>query len=235
MDLFQYTATIEQIKQTKYNKDLEKLIRDLTSKLNSIATRSRLSVPDTFKYTFKAHKFALNQFASNSKATLPVFIYDAHINATRVLTSVIYSNFETTQYNSYEPFMDLFEFNQILYHNRVYWSTVTPFEYLHRIIGSKPVHFTIEFPHIYLNNFNEYSAVPFYKGDNLHKGIPELVLFQRLYNTLSPNEPSTILDMAIKHYDTISLTESSKIAMQQAITLLSDQLQALKDTYESHK
>ena len=227
MDLFKYKATIAQIDESKYIKDLEGLIRSIQHSLpGTYNVLSRLEKDFTdVKLSYKAYIYALNKFADKSAKTLPDFIHASKRN----ITQEVIKYFETnTTFFSYEELLDVFEHTPIAYRSNYNISTL---ELWHSVVLDRPIHFEMEYDSFRLTSFDSYS-VP-----NVDTNTNQLIRAIRLKQVLSPNTPSTILDNNLaywvnktvatpKQLDTLAnaipLATQQIAAIEEAVTLLSN-------------
>lgn len=193
MDLFKYTAAVKEIEMCNTVSGIEKLIR----KYNDIIVKwpHGLKLADILYY--KLYTLALNKFESRSKRILPEFIYKNRLRVQTLLLSSIfeYGNKEKSYYGNtkvlnkaqtYEDFMDIFEFDKLLILRPSEWYV----EKLNQIIGDKPVHFKVEF---------NYKRTPFDSYSTNLLNSQKTLLYAIRYKQINfPDKPQTIWDMFIE-------------------------------------
>lgn len=226
MNLFTYTAALEEINTCKYNKDLEVLIRKYVSLLDS---RNNKTEQTEYGLTYKLARRALNLFTERSVSKLPDFVYSQLRLAQKVIVSSILAKHDNERYTNkmhtwtkeytYEEFINLFEFDKRLDLDQNYYFVQT----LDTIIGSNPIHFTIEW-NVSLTSFNQHS-IPSIRS-NSHRALIGAI---RLKQTLRPNAASTIIDSYLEYCIVQAkqavIVESS---IDDSIMLLKQQIKALK-------
>jgi hypothetical protein len=226
MDEFKYIATLAAIDSYKYVKDLEHNLRCLIPSTPS----TRKNLPENYHLSYKVYAYALNKFEEKSKSRLPDFIYNKRENSKQRL---LYEFIETEnpQFTTYEKLIDVFEFDKHITPDR---TTQEVIPRLHSIIGSKPIHFTIDFDQFNCNNFNTHSIEMPHTSNN---NFQQLVRMTRHKQVLSPNSPSTIIDQAIGYWSE-QLAKQQHIKMDlyaKAAELLEQQTTAIKSVLEELK
>lgn len=193
MDLFKYTAAVKEIEMCNTVSGIEKLIR----KYNDIIIKWPHEIKPADILYYKLYTLALNKFESRSKRILPEFLYTNRLRVQTLFLSSIfeYESKEKSYYGntkvfnkaqSYEDFMDIFEFDKLLILRPSEWYV----EKLNQIIGDKPVHFKVEFN--YKNTpFDRYST-------NLLQSQKTLLYAIRYKQVNFPDKPQTIWDMFIE-------------------------------------
>lgn len=227
MDIFKYTVAKQQLLDCKYNKDLEKLLRNYNFKYKSLPRFNKTSSYHENKLIYKLYTLALKLFTTKSKVKLPDFLYNDHINAQR---NIIY-NLHTSSNNSiwlplleYSEFIDFFEFDTVV-ETPGYGNNIV--QILHGIVLDNPLHFKFKFNER-LSDFDicALAYIPSYIKGYIHA--------IRLKQTLSPNTPATVLEQYLEE----TLAEIFKHKdVSNDITLLQQQLAALQTyqaTYGAH-
>ncbi len=228
MDLFKYTAYVKEIEMCNTVSGMEKLIR----KYNGIIAIRPYEIKPVDIVYYKLYTLALNKFESISKRILPEFIYENRLMVQTILLSSIfeceyeyydkaksyYGNtkiFDKSQ--TYENFMDIFEFDKLLILRSSYWYV----EKLNQIIGDKPVHFKVKFNYS-TSAFDSYST-------KLLESQKTLLYAIRYKQVNFPDKPQTILDMFIEECVKESkFMEINEEQVNSDVLKLEQQISALK-------
>ena len=212
-DLFTYTAAVEQLRNCKYNKDLEQLLRKYYG-WYSYAKEGPYPKPVVYehiKYNYKLYTLALALFSAKSKATLPDFLYNSHIYAQRNLTgSLVNRNTEHVYLplHDYVEFVDMFEFDTIVETQTYNSDYITA---LHNVVLGNHLHFKFKFNQ-QLDYFDKYSTNDI-NDEKLQSHLHAL----RLKQTLSPDQPATVLDQYVA--DTYAAIQQHQDISKQIILL----------------
>ncbi len=224
MDIFLYQIAVEQLRGAKYAHELEALVRKWHNELFKISLYGSSTEYMELKLTYKLFILSLNLFADKSKKVLPDFIYTLQINCQQGILSRLYNpktHSKFTPLLEYVEFLDFFEFDKVVETPN---SSNNHLEVLHNIFLDKPIHFRFKFNQS-LDSFDNYVAY------DLHQLNKKLIYAIRLKQTLSPNNPSTVLDAYMKFIltDTIPYQDVSEhiIKLQQHI----DAMKYYQSTY----
>ncbi len=225
-DEFMYTVAVTQLRNCKSNKELEMLVRKYVEwyeKAKNIAhvyPYTKKADYKSIKYNYKLFILALTLFTNKSKAQLPKYIYQTDKTAQHNFIDGVINNSKTyAPLLEYSEFIDLFEFTAIVETSCYITDYAIP---LHNIILDRPLPFKIKFNQ-QLSFFDKYSTIGI---DNVT--IQQYLYALRLKQTLSPNQPATILDQYVA--DTFAAIEKHQ-DISKHITLLEQHIEALK-TYQ---
>lgn len=207
MNEFEYVIHLQKIKDTKYVKDLEVLIRKYSEKLPK-GYFTELNKNDMKIY--KLLVFSLNIFSKKSSKILPDFIYKRQLFVQQKLLEQI---FESSNM-SYKEFIDLFEFDKKLNLPSSHFYI----EELNKIIQNNSIHFTIKF------NYRKRSF------DNYSTDLPysdQILLYAIRYKQVNfPNKAQTVWDLFIK--DCQSNVSKLPSNIEENVIKLKQQIKALK-------
>lgn len=221
MDYFLYKVAVEQLHGCKSAKSLEELVRKWEGEVDSISLYSSSIDYNNLKFKYKLFILSFNLFTAKYKKTLPDFIYKTQINLQReVITRLSYEPDLTPLLNS-DEFIDFFEFDSVVETPN---SSNCFLTVLHNILLDKHVHFKFKFNQS-LSLFDSYAT------SEISTPIKKYLYAIRLKQTLSPNNPSTVLDQYLaetlaaiaKHTD----ISDSILLLQQHTTAL----QTYQSTY----
>lgn len=225
MDLFKYTASVKEIEMCNTVSGIEKLIRNYNG---NISIQPYEIKPVDVLY-YKLYTLALNKFENLSKRSLPEFLYENRLRVQNFLLSSIfeYENKKKSYYadtkifnktQTYEDFMDIFEFDKLLILRSSNWYV----KKLNQIIGDKPVHFKVKFNYS-TSSFDSYST-------KLSESQKTLLYAIRYKQVNFPDKPQTIWDMFIEDYKQEVLKHDlSKLStIDQQILKLQQQIKALE-------
>lgn len=219
MDYFLYQVALEQLHSCKTAKSLEELVRKWEGEVDSISLYNSSIDYNNLKFKYKLFVLSLNLFTTKYKKALPDFIYKTQINLQReVITRLSYEPYLTPLLNS-DEFIDFFEFDSVVETPSSYGCFLTV---LHNILLDKHVHFKFKFNQS-LSTFDSYSA------SEINTPIKKYLYALRLKQTLSPNNPSTVLDQHLA--ETLGAI-SKHTDVSNFILLLQQHIEALQ-TYQS--
>lgn len=219
MDYFLYKVAVEQLHSCKTAKSLEELVRKWEGAVASISLYSSSIDYNNLKFKYKLFVLSLNLFTTKYKKALPDFIYKTQINLQReVITRLSYEPDLTPLLNS-DEFIDFFEFDSVVETPNSASCFLTV---LHNILLNKHVHFKFKFNQS-LGMFDSYST------SEIITPIKKYLYAIRLKQTLSPNNPSTVLDQYLA--ETLGAI-SKHTDVSNSILLLQQHIEALQ-TYQS--
>ncbi len=219
MDYFLYQVALEQINSCKTAKELEELVRKWGGAVDSISLYVNSADYENLKFKYKLFVASLKLFSSKYKKVLPDYIYRVQsIKQQSIISNLQNKPFLAPLLNS-DEFINFFEFDSIV---ETPDSSTCFITVLHNILLDKQVHFKFKFNQS-LGLFDYYS-IP-----EISVQIKKYLYALRLKQTLSPNNPSTVLDA----YLTETLADISKHTnLSKNILLLQQHIAALQ-TYQS--
>lgn len=224
MDLFKYKVALAELNACKLVKDLEELVRKYTS---SVPTHAYQFEPHHIYY-YKLLTLSLKLFKDKTRKTLPLFVYDRHLEAQKsVLSSLFeaellksnksyYASKWFTKEPTYEGFMDYFEFDTHIDLHSSSWYV----EKLNHIIDNKPIHFSIKFNYS-MDSFDEHSTT-------IAREQQALVYSIRYKRVNFPTKSQTVWDLFIKDNRAACVTQLDSTKVDESILKLQQQIKALK-------
>lgn len=219
MDYFLYKVAVEQLHGCKSAKSLEELVRKWEGEVDSISLYSSSIDYNNLKFKYKLFILSFNLFTAKYKKTLPDFIYKTQINLQREVINRLPDKPYLTPLLNSEEFIDFFEFDSVVETPN---SSNCFLTVLHNILLDKHVHFKFKFNQS-LSAFDNYSA------SEINTPIKKYLYALRLKQTLSPNNPSTVLDQYLA--ETLGAI-SKHTDVSNFILLLQQHIEALQ-TYQS--
>lgn len=226
MDLFKYEVTKQKILNFKFIKDIEQFIREQYYVLNraDIFTDSKSYILD-----YKLYVLALNIFDDKSRKTLPDMFYNLRLNAQAIIIVDLLCKPEYSKGITALDIIDMFEFDKIVLLPKSYDTNLHFAQSLHKLIGSTKLHFKFDWSndHIAYSSFDSLSV----SGDDVIKAYIRVVRFKQ---TLSPNEPSTVIDsyLAYTKSKLNTISEFEHTHLSDSAVLLSQQLAAVTAVIE---
>jgi hypothetical protein len=222
MDKFKYISSIKQIDTTKTVYELEELVRKYGYEVKCYIRHDK-SLDLQVMY-YKLFVYALNKFTKKSKRVLPDFIYNKR---TQFQIDIIKEAVNISEHNymlTYEDLIDIFEFDTEV----MVPFNFTALEELNDIVGTKPIHFKLNWIRTSLTSFNS-SSLKYETSKRM-----ALYIYGLRYKMVNfPNSKQTIIESFLDYYKPTEFElEEYKGNAKLNNILLKQQALALEELYD---